>query len=40
MKIYPEDNVKRGELILQRKEFNPFQTFYLVELLRFAADKI
>ncbi|MET6989135.1 hypothetical protein [Sediminicola arcticus] len=35
----PEDQEKRNELILKRRECNPFQTFFLNDLLYFSASR-
>jgi hypothetical protein len=37
--INPSDPKKFQKVLSKRKEFKPFQTFYLLELLRFASDK-
>lgn len=37
--INPSDTIKLDKVLAKRKEFKPFQTFYLLELLRFASDK-
>jgi len=37
--LLPKDPKKMKDVIIKRKEFKPFQTFYLSELLRFAFDK-
>lgn len=37
--LLPKDPKKMKDAITKRKEFKPFQTFYLSELLRFAFDK-
>lgn len=38
--LHPSDPNKLEKIILKRREFKPFQTFYLLELLRFASDKL
>ncbi|MBB1139292.1 MULTISPECIES: hypothetical protein [Myroides] len=37
--IAPNDQTELEKVINKRKEFKPFQTFYLLELMRFASDK-
>lgn len=37
--LLPSDPIKLNKVIQKRKEFKPFQTFYLPELMRFASDK-
>lgn len=37
--INPSDPKKLEKVLVKFREFKPFQTFYLLELLRFAADK-
>lgn len=36
--IAPDDPIKLDKILTKRKEFKPFQTFYLSELMRFASD--